>query len=278
MQQPIRVPYHQNVYDLLNLIPQVSAVADRMIRTHEHRHHALPAAVREWYCVRNIVPLTSRHIARPSLWSQYSNMDCPLPLNIVLRQVAKIDDRPAGRLLRIMGECQNVGDWRVEFNGTDDPPVWSYDPWHRNPGQEYLLASDTFSGFVWNWIAQFHQFYKLHSPLPGQHYLTEYWAAGNEVLCPASIIRQLTEQYSKPDVRETGLGTMCHTFQLTTGVVRVTFANLNALVLQSSWWVFAEKKSEFRQIMRSLSKLGLPVKNWRKSSEDCDGRRNGASR
>jgi hypothetical protein len=142
------VSFHRNVYDLLDLLPEACPWARRAIERHERQHGSLPAAVREWYCVKGIVPLTERRPTSPSIWYQYSNTDSPEPLSCILRRAARLDDRPAGRLVRVIRECQNVGDWRVEFDGSEDPPVWGYDPYHREPGEEYLQAAATFSEFV----------------------------------------------------------------------------------------------------------------------------------
>ena len=43
-----RVPYHQSVFDLLNIEPQESPQARAMIEAHEARSGTLPAAVRQW--------------------------------------------------------------------------------------------------------------------------------------------------------------------------------------------------------------------------------------
>ena len=55
MRRVSNVPYHQNVYDLLQLEPGVCPKAARMIATHEARHGPLPASVREWYRVPGVV-------------------------------------------------------------------------------------------------------------------------------------------------------------------------------------------------------------------------------
>ena len=57
MPRETNVPYHQNVYDLLDLEPGVCPVASRMIADHEAEYGPLPASVREWYCVPKMVPL-----------------------------------------------------------------------------------------------------------------------------------------------------------------------------------------------------------------------------
>jgi hypothetical protein len=101
------VSFHRNVYDLLDLRPEVSPRAGRIIRAHERKHGPPPASVGEWYCVENVVPLTEGGMrGRSSLWYDYSNMDPPESLSRILRRAARLDDRPGGRLVRVMGETQ----------------------------------------------------------------------------------------------------------------------------------------------------------------------------
>src|SRR5579872_5126668 len=90
-QEVMSVSFHRNVYDLLDILPEVSSQARRMIERHERQHGPLPAAVREWYCVKDIVPLTDRKPAPPSIWKQYSNTDRPELLSSVLRRAARLD-------------------------------------------------------------------------------------------------------------------------------------------------------------------------------------------
>src|SRR5688500_6257667 len=49
MSRTSRIPYHQNVYDLLGIEPGESPEAARKIAEHEAKHGPLPASVREWY-------------------------------------------------------------------------------------------------------------------------------------------------------------------------------------------------------------------------------------
>jgi hypothetical protein len=49
------VPYHQNVYDLLQLEPGESPEAAQLIAEHEARHGPVPASVREWYLVPQVL-------------------------------------------------------------------------------------------------------------------------------------------------------------------------------------------------------------------------------
>src|SRR5687768_5540217 len=68
MSRVTRVPYHQNVYDLLQIEPGESPEAARMIAEHEATHGSLPASVREWYLVPNVGPLVAVIDADPDRW------------------------------------------------------------------------------------------------------------------------------------------------------------------------------------------------------------------
>ena len=75
-----RVSYHQSIFDLLDLQPSESAQARESIEDCERRcGRRLPEAVRQWYLIEGVV----------QLWYDYSNMDAPEPLEVVLRQFAR---------------------------------------------------------------------------------------------------------------------------------------------------------------------------------------------
>jgi hypothetical protein len=268
----IAVSFHRNVYDLLDLAPDVCPRAERAIDRHERRHGRLPAAVREWYCVKGIVPLTDRESASPSIWYRYSNMDPPEPLSRVLRRAARLDARPAGRLVRLMGECQNVGDWRAEFDGSDDPPVWSYDPYHRDPGEEYLLAAATFSEFVWHWVAEFHQFYRQAQPLPGQPHTDGEWAAGNLSGPAGSVVAALTARLGDPETAAVGFGQTRATFQADGAAARLTYGGSSGGV---AFWVSAGTPSRLRRVTRAITSDGAWATTLRTSRRNYEGARLG---
>jgi hypothetical protein len=243
-----------------------------MIERHERQHGPLPAAVREWYSVKGIVPLTERRPATPSIWYQYSNTDPPEPLSHVLRRAARLDDRPAGRLVRIMGECQNVGDWRAEFDGSDDPPVWSYDPHHRDPGEEYLLAAATFSEFVWNWVAEFHQFYKQVQPLPDQPHIDGEWAAGSLSGPAGPVVAALKAQLGNPEMTSVGLGQTRAEFRADGAIARLTYGGSTRDV---ALWVLAATPARLRRVTQMTAQFGPQAGNLRTSRRNYEGARNG---
>lgn len=264
--------FHRNVYDLLDLSPPVSSQAVKAMERHELRYGRLPAAVREWYSVAGIVPLTERQATAPSIWGQYSNMDPPVPLSLVLHRAARLDDRPAGRLVRIMGECQNVGDWRAEFDGSDDPPVWGYDPYHRDPGEEFLPAAATFSEFVWNWIAQFHQFYKKFHPRPNQPNIEGEWVAGTLSGPFGPILAALQAKLGGPETTVVGFGQTRAQFCADGVTVRLTYGGSSRGV---AIWVSGTTRARLRRVTELASSFGLQTANIRTSRRNYDGARDG---
>ena len=266
------VSFHRNVYDLLDLSPDGSPQAERAIQRHERRCGPLPASVREWYSVKGIVPLSDRQAATPSIWGQYSNRDSPEPLSRLLNRAACLDDRPAGRLVRVMGECQNVGDWRVEFNGSDDPPVWSYDPHHRDPGEEYLLAAPTFSEFVWNWIAEFHQLYKRLQALPQQPNVNAEWAAGNLSGSSSPVVAALKRHLGPPETTAIGFGETRTEFRAEGMLARVTLSGASRA---ASLWAAAPTLARLRRVTQIVDGIAPHALSVRTSRRNYDGARNG---
>src|SRR5438270_5122096 len=109
--------YHQNVFDLLDIELGLSGEALRMIEECERRCGAsLPRALRDWYATEQVVPLrrATSEVAESNecpLWHDYSNMDGPLPLEVVLASFEQLngDEAPTGkRFLEILIENQGV--------------------------------------------------------------------------------------------------------------------------------------------------------------------------
>ena len=264
--------FHRNVYDLLDLLPEVSSEAVEMIAAHEREHGQIPAAVREWYSVMGLVPLAEEARFDSAIWYQYSNMDPPESLSAVLQAIALAHDAAAPRRVMVMGECQNVGDWQVELDGSDDPPVWNYDPSHRDPGEEYWLAAPSFSQWVWNWIAQFHQFYKQFDPLAGQPHLG-HWAAGTLHNPDADLAARLAERLGDPEAREVGFGDRRLTYRDGAGEIRLT-ANA-AAPGPVAVWVHSADRAGYDQLLQHLAAVGVACQEFRTSDQDYDEARNG---
>jgi len=136
-----RVPYHQNVYDLLQMEPRECPDAARMIAEHEAQHGPVPASVKEWYLVPQMVLLAWGNTAltqlRETIWFETLETYMAFPLTQVLQAGA------VGSQVPIMDEFQGVTNWMIELDGTDDPPVLC-DNWE---------GASTFSAFIGQWFA-----------------------------------------------------------------------------------------------------------------------------
>src|SRR5262245_60067770 len=147
-----RIPYHQNVYDLLQLEPGESPEAARMIAEHEAAHGPLPAAVREWYSVPDVVLLRPTpddwgdlwNLCPGTLWWEFSNEDPAEPLPDVLTQFVGVRNRPEFPYVRVLNENQGVVRWWVKVTGSDDPPVWCDNDREDDPN-EWAEVAESFS-------------------------------------------------------------------------------------------------------------------------------------
>lgn len=165
MPRETNVPYHQNVYDLLDLEPGVCPIASRMIADHEAEYGPLPASVREWYSVPKMVPLASDESDghEGTLWFDYSNADGSVPLPDVLTKFSRLsgrllhdDNDPSDRNVAVMIENQGVVTWEIDIEGDEDPPVLS--DWHDPEGPTlWSPRGIPFSQFVWVWLSRYHR-------------------------------------------------------------------------------------------------------------------------
>jgi hypothetical protein len=264
-----RVPYHQSVFDLLDLQPQESVQAREMIEACEVRSGRLPEAVRQWYLIDRIVAL--RHDAdwyvrarnqRDYLWYDYSNMDWPESLETVLQQFVgepaemhgREEGRPAGSV-RIMMENQGVCRWYVQPDGNDGPPVIvdaDYD-FQTKKVAPWVRVADHFSAFVFDWFARF--YFEEWTPLSEcgpdadglsrshaqKPYLNGLWlyAPHAEAVAPPHL-DFLIEQFDEDYRRRVGGGAMQYGFSHANGRIRVTTDEPGEEGGVSAWWLHAD--------------------------------------
>ena len=95
-----RVPYHQNVYDLLQVEPGECPEARRMIEEHEAKHGPLPASVREWYLSAD-EPWVLLGTDRTLL--DGNQAERPLPLREITAGFTRLSDPNSGPYIRLMG-------------------------------------------------------------------------------------------------------------------------------------------------------------------------------
>jgi hypothetical protein len=174
-----RVSYHQNVFDLLDYEPPVSAAALKQIEGYERCcGKPLPASVRDWYMTAGVVPL-GEGPETVSLWHEYSNADHPVPLAGMLRGF-ELATTPGGRGQRdccarfrtgerfvlLLIENQAVRNWWVRVDGSDDPPVWDDNGSPRL--SEWQRVAPSLSAFLFDWFAAYYT--RPFTPLSYHHY------------------------------------------------------------------------------------------------------------
>ena len=164
-----RLPYHQSLFDLLDAELPESPEARELIEACERRcGRRLPEAVRQWYLLRDVVPLTLEQLRqgqRHFLWMPYQDY-LPEPLTSVLQQFAGDLDRwepvseqcgpvapesgaPCIQVFQNLLQGCESGTWFLQLDGSDDPPV----VFPENPESRKAIH---FSRFVFDWIARFY--------------------------------------------------------------------------------------------------------------------------
>jgi hypothetical protein len=264
-----RVPFHQSVFDLLDMEPRESPPAREMIEACEARcGRRLPEAVRQWYLTEGVVPL--RHDADwqararnlwGSLWYDYT-MDWPESLEVVVRQFAgepievqeSSEGRPVGTV-RIMTETQGAFRFYIQLDGSDDPPVVvdeRYDFEAKQLGR-WVRFADRFSAFVFDGFAQFYSQKwtplseydrdakrMLRSPAD-KPYRNGLWlyAPDAEPLAPPPL-DFLIEQFEEGYRRQLAGGAMQYGFSHADGTIRVTTDDPGEEGGVAAWWLHAD--------------------------------------
>jgi len=253
MSRVSRVPYHQNVYDLLQIEPGESPEAARMIAEHEAQHGPLPASVREWYLVPNMVLLVWGNQAltqfRETIWFDPHEFYRAFPLNQVLHACA------VGHQVPIMDEHQGVTNWMIELDGTDDPPVLC----------DHGEGESTFSAFIGQWFAFLYMVGEwLPSGLrrpptikqiqthPAKPYTNGLWLRVADEPFQPPVIDFLTDQFGEPKRTLRPGGVTTYTYRPPGGTIRITADEPALTGGLSAWWVHAEtpeRLAEFAAIL-----------------------------
>jgi hypothetical protein len=269
-----RLPYHQNVYDLLRIERKESPLAARLIAAHEATHAPLPAAVREWYLIRKMVPLTDRPgvpryaLGEGSIWFAFSNMEQVAPLTEILAGFAAIAGGNPDRFVQFLCENQGVVRWWLEANGSDDPPVWVDNDVPDDPSR-WTQETATFSEFVFRWFATFgfHPDYAVihETEVPRllgvrKSELTPH-ANGLWLRSPAEpfvppVLDYLTEQIGEPERIALPGGVTRHTFRPSGGSIRVTADDPALSGGLSAWWIHADSDTRLAELGRFLLSWG----------------------
>jgi hypothetical protein len=131
----MKLIYHQATFDLLNLTPEVDDVAVTALAALAQRiEDQLPASLQEWYSLKN---------ARQHLRCNDDHV-------LAIEKLGYDDFAPEDMLLFIC-ENQDTAMWALQFDGSDNPPVFV-----RNEDYgEWAMCAPTFSDFVygrvWDW-------------------------------------------------------------------------------------------------------------------------------
>ncbi len=254
-----RVPYHQNVYDLLQIEPGESPEAARRIAEHEAQHGLLPASVREWYLVPNVVDPTE-DLAVGTVWQTYSDGDWPLSLSEVLRQFGEASYTPGQGSVCVVDETQGVYSWRLELDGSDDPPVWNDDGAPSDRAEWYLVAA-TFSEFVADWFGG--RYCRRWRARPGNAPQGPYGVHANGLWLRAPsepfqppVIDFLIDRFGEPERTPRAGNVTTYTYRPPGGTIRVTADQPALTGALSAWWVHAESPDRLAELAELLLSWG----------------------
>lgn len=277
MSRASRIPYHQNVYDLLQIEPGESPEAARMIVEHEFEYGLLPASVYEWYHVPNVVLLSraewSLEAEEETLWAELSGDAHPHTLDRVLERFGQIGEFTEPPCVAVLTEQQGGFCWyvqvnRVEDDDYDDPPMWigPSEVYHR----EWEQVADRFSDFIWqgasaayldsytrlsgNWLsADVGELgYDPNEPRFVKHYSNGLWLRTPAEPLQPPVIDFLTDQFDEPERTPRPGSVTTYTYRPEGGTIRVTADEPALTGGLSAWWVHAdtpERLAEFAKLL-----------------------------
>lgn len=254
MSRASRIPYHQNVYDLLQIEPGESPEAARMITEHEAKHGPLPASVREWYLVPNAVPLRETHEAvgmsphhARSLMLEYTNDPSPIDLEWLLRRCATTPDRVVELTYEFDGHW-----WLLQLTG-DDPPVkygWERSDW---PGD-----SVPFSVFLAEWFAlgSLPPFGTVAESRRQQPHSNGLWLRVPDEPFQPPVIDFLIDRFGEPQRTPRPGGVTTYAYRPPGGTIRVTADEPALTGGLSAWWVHADTPERLAELAELLLPWG----------------------
>jgi hypothetical protein len=222
-----RIPYHQNVYDLLGIEPGESPQAARMIAEHEARHGPLPASVREWYLHNHLFRIS------PLL----------MPLTKFLEEAATGAPEEGRRCADVL--VGDGGRWMVYLDDSDDPAVWT-DAYGMSDNTKWDRETERFSDFV-DVIDGFSEAVDAAREPGGPHWLI----ARDEPFQPP-VIDFLTEHFGEPERTARPGNVTTYTYRPLGGTIRVTADEPTLTGGLSAWWVHAdtpERLAEFAELL-----------------------------
>lgn len=272
MSRTSRVPYHQNVYDLLSIEPGECPRAAVMIAAHEAKHGPLPASLREWYLQPNMVPIEIPDDVEPhefgagTLWHDYLPHDMGNRYHVrALREVLSNWDRTRRRGAGASADVLSTWGyytwtWAVMPDGTDDPPVWvtadALDP-RAEPSKQQAAS---FSEFLSDQFAEFYEkgtsdFVDGHCGADPAHANGLWLRTPAEPFEPA-VIDFLCEQLGEPERTPRPGDVTTFTFRLPDGILRVTADAPTHAAGLSAWWLHADTPERLAELARLVLPFG----------------------
>ncbi len=293
MSRASRVPYHQNVYDLLLIEPSTIAGADAPIREWESRTGLrFPAALTELYTTEATIPCGVNaqdewKLPLVDVWYQYSNMEQPTALDRVLDQRDR-PDRVQGKVDAgpyCLVQVENQGCWLLyaRLTGEDDPPTHATDggPFFYRDGEEWTSTAwkplGHFSELLFTWIKWFyfnleidgevdeswvpirfmgHSDEHLASLAPPKPYANGHWLRSRDEPFQPPVIDFLIEQFGEPERTARPGDVTTYTFRPAGGTVRVTADEPALTGALSAWWVHADTPDRLAEFARLLMPWG----------------------
>ncbi|MBN9119034.1 MAG: hypothetical protein J0I06_07715 [Planctomycetes bacterium] len=265
MSRASRVPYHQNVYDLLQIEPNESPEAARMIAEHEAKHGPLPATLREWYLVPNARVIWAcfhpEHLRVLRLEQVLANFANPIstpdgPRAVVL-QPDDIDRHYA--LVDVAGYEDPVLWWHLRTRGTDGPDTES-----DGGGRQLSEFLESLAFDYARWCAEDNPDLVLRGG-EGPDYVVVnalkphangLWFRTPDDPFQPPVIDFLTDQFGEPDRTPRPGHVTTYTFRPPGGTIRVTADEPTLTGALSAWWVHADAPERLAAFAELLAPWG----------------------
>lgn len=273
-----RVSYHQNVFDLLDVEPRISPEAARMVADWERRMRlTLPASVRDWYTLQDVVPLTLGEEMTAEygyLWHDYSNEDHPTALDRVLADwdaASRLGTSQDPGYVTVLEENQGCNQWIIRLGDEDDPPVWV--DLETDNGRQWTIIAERFSTFLMEWFWESYQepwTPVSHNPSPVTEpvhprwpkrpklYINGLWLRSprDEALLPPHVDYLIEQATEEPQQLPRGGGVTAYRFTLPEGHVRVTSDDHRNAEGRSAWWLHAHSPEALTALARRVLHIG----------------------
>jgi hypothetical protein len=302
------VPYFANLFDLLRIpswkrLPRAS---DRIDRWTRRTGLKFPAVMREFYSTAVALPLGGSEprfwkSSLRRLWSDYGNME---PAR-TLPQVLQVTDRPRradevrgpfepGPYSWIMTENQGCWLMEVQFDGSDDPPVYaeavnilSPGDWSQREEKEWHTVG-RFSELIFAWFAYYYRekdwvplrfseytmqprrTSDLRHFMPPRPYRSGLWLRAARVPFVPPAIDYLIERFGEPERKRHGNRVTTYAFRTEAGLIRVTADAPDADDGRAAWWLFSEDADGLKQLAELVGPFGGL---WESLTADTDAGR-----